>query len=205
MNKLLVATTNRGKLKEFKNFLSDFPIEVVSLKDLGITQDYAEKGKSYKENSTGKAKFYAELSGLPSLSDDGGIEIDALSGAPGIHSRRWVGDDSTDEKIIEKMTQVALELPDNNRTAYFKTVVTIAFPDGNILQETGDVKGVIARKPLLKILKGYPYRSFFYLPEINRYYHESDLSEDQEKLYNHRYKAIQKLKPQLLKVLSSRY
>lgn len=204
MNKLLIATTNKGKLKEFQEFLKDLFVEVVSLSDLGITQDFEEKGKTYEENSTGKAKFYADLSGLPSLSDDGGIEIDALNGAPGIHSKRWVGDDSTDEKIIEKMTQVALELPDNNRTAYFKTVVTIAFPDGKILQETGEVKGIVAKKPLLKVLRGYPYRSFFYLPEINRYYHESDLSPEQEKIYNHRYKAITKLKPQLLKVLSSK-
>lgn len=199
MNKLLIATTNKGKLKEFQEFLKDLPLEVVSLSDVSIDQDYAEKGKTYAENSEGKARFYAELSGLPSLSDDGGIEIDALGGAPGIHSKRWVGKDSTDEKIIEKMKQVALELPDNNRTAYFKTVVTVAFPNGEIIQETGEVKGEIARKPLLKILQGYPYRSFFFLPEINRYYHESDLSEEQEKLYNHRYKAIVRLKPKIVR------
>ncbi len=201
MKKLLIATKNKGKLKEFKNFLSDLPLELVSLTDVGIDIDFEETGKSYAENSENKARFYAKLSGLPALSDDGGIEIGALDGAPGIHSNRWVGEDSTDEKIIEKMTQVALELPDNNRTAYFKAVVTVAFRDGKLIQEEGVVKGEIPKKPLLKLLKGYPYRSFFYLPEIGKYYHEADLSPEEEKLYNHRYKAIQKLKPELRNLL----
>lgn len=197
MKKLLIATTNKGKLKEFQFFLKDVLIELVSLTDIGIDQDYEETGLTYAENSEGKARFYAKLSGLPSLSDDGGVEIVALGNAPGIHSRRWVGENSSDEKIIERMKQVALDLPENNRTAYFRTVVTIAFPDGKILQEAGEVEGIIARQPLVKLEKGYPYRSFFFLPEIGKYYHESDLSEQQEKLYNHRYKAVQKLKPRL--------
>lgn len=201
MKKLLIATTNKGKLGEFKEFLKDLPIELVSLTDIGIDVDFEEKGASYEENSAGKARFYAKLSGLPALSDDGGIEIDALGGEPGIHSKRWVGEDSTDEKIIEKMTQIAKDLPEDNRKAVFRAVVTVAFPNGRIIQEEGVVAGIVARKPLLKILKGYPYRSFFYLPDINRYYHESDLSPNQQKLYNHRYKAVEKLKPRLRKNL----
>lgn len=203
MKRLLIATTNRGKLREFQEFLKDMPLELVSLTDLGISQDYNEEADDYAENSRGKAQFYTNLSGLPALADDGGIEIDALDGAPGIHSKRWVGEDSTDEKIIEKMTQVARTLPEDNRAARFITVVTVSFPDGKIIQEMGEVKGIIQRKPLLKLLKGYPYRSFFYLPEIKKYYHEADLSEEEEKLYNHRYKAVQKLKPQLLQLMTT--
>lgn len=197
MQKLLIATTNQGKLREFQNFLSDVPLELVSLIDLGISQDFEENGKTYGENSEGKARFYAKLSGLPALSDDGGIEISALNGAPGVHSKRWVGENSTDEKIIEKMKQVSRDLPEGNRRAVFKTIVTVVFPDESIIQEEGVVEGIIAKKPLLKILKGYPYRSFFYLPEIQKYYHEADLSPEEEKLYNHRYKAVNKLKQKL--------
>ena len=201
MKKLLVATRNQGKLREISKFLGDLKLQLVSLNDVGIFEDFEENAKTYKENSQNKALFYAKLSGLPSVSDDGGIEIDALDGAPGIHSKRWVGEDSTDKKIIEKMRKVALELPENNRKAYFKTVVSLALSNGKVFSTTGEIKGIIARKPLVKILKGYPYRSFFYLPKIKKYYHESDLSQDQEKLYNHRYKAIQKLIPTIKKEL----
>jgi XTP/dITP diphosphohydrolase len=201
MQKLLIATTNQGKLKEFKNFLSDIPLELVSLIDLGISQDFEENGKTYEENSEGKARFYAELSGLPTLSDDGGIEIVALNNEPGIKSRRWLGYEATDKELINHMIKVSKELQDNNRTAFFRTVVSVILPDGSLLQERGEVKGIIAKKPFLKLNKGYPYRSFFFIPEIERYYHESDLSEEQQKLYNHRYKTVQKLKPQLLQKL----
>lgn len=202
--KLLIATTNKGKLGEFKSFLSDLPLELVSLTDIGIDADYAEEGSTYAENSEGKARFYSELSGLPALSDDGGIEIDALNGAPGIHTKRWFGDDLSDEEMIREIKKVANRLPDNNRGAHFRTVITVVFPDGSFIQETGQVDGVIAREPLVKINKGYPYRSFFFLPEIGKYYHEADLSPVEEKLYNHRYKAVQKLKPQLLQRIVNR-
>src|SRR3989344_5774955 len=99
MKKVLVATKNPGKLKEISNFLSDFSIKTVSLKDVGIEDDFEETGKTYTENSRNKAIFYAKKSGLSTISDDGGIEISALGGAPGVHSKRWVGNDSTDEKI----------------------------------------------------------------------------------------------------------
>ena len=195
IKKLVIATKNRGKLKEISKFLSDASLDLVSLNDLGISEDFEESGKTYKENSQNKAIFYAKKSGLPALSDDGGIEIDAFGGAPGIKSKRWVGKDSTDEKIIEHMKKVSKDLAENNRKAFFKTVVSLALPDGKVFSATGEIEGVIAKKPLLKLLKGYPYRSFFYLPKIKKYYHENDLSEDEEKLYNHRYKAIQKLIP----------
>ncbi len=197
MGKLLIATKNQGKLKEFKEFLKDTPLELVSLTDVGIDLDFEENGNTYEENSEGKARFYANLSKLPTLSDDGGIEIEALNYAPGIKSRRWLGHEATDEELIAHMINVSKELGDN-RTAYFRTVVSVVFPDGSMVQERGEVKGIIAKEPLLKLNKGYPYRSFFYLPEIKRYYHESDLSPEQEKLYNHRYKAVQKLKEKLL-------
>lgn len=191
--KILVATTNPGKIVEISKFLKDLPFKIVSLKDVGINIDVKEAGKTYKENSKLKALFYAKLSNLPAISDDGGIEIMALGGAPGVKSRRWLGHNATDKEIIEHMKKVSKELPEKNRIAYFKTVITFALPNGKYFQSTGKVKGEIAKKPLLKLLKGYPYRSFFFLPRINKFYHESQLSKEEQRLYNHRYKAIQKL------------
>lgn len=194
-SKLLIATTNPGKLKEISNFLSNLPLQIVSLYDIGIKDDVEETGKTYRENSQAKALFYAKKSNLPAIADDGGIEISALGGVPGIKSKRWIGKDSTDEKIIEHMGKVAKELPDDNRKAFFKTVISLALPSGKVWSVTGEIEGIIAKKPYIKASKGYPYRSFFYLPQIKKYYHEDQLDPDEERMYNHRYKAVQKLIP----------
>ncbi len=202
MKKLLIATKNQGKLFELKNFLSILPLEAVSLKDVGINDDYEESGKTYKENSQGKALFYSKLSNLPTISDDGGIEISALQNAPGVRSRRWLGHEATDEELIKHMIKIAKELPDENRKAYFRTVVSLAIPNGKVLSVTGEIEGEISKETHLKALAGYPYRSFFYLPKLRKFYHESELSEGEQKLYNHRYKAIQKLIPIIKKELN---
>jgi len=201
MKKLLIATANAGKLKEISNFLKDLPLKIVSLSDLGINDHVEEVGKNYEENSQLKALFYSKKSGLPTIADDGGIEISALDGAPGINSKRWLGKDSTEQDIINHMIKVARELPDDNRQAFFKTVISFALPNGKVWSVSGEVEGIIARKPYLKLLKGYPYRSFFYLPKIKKYYHEDQLDAGEEKEYNHRYKALQKLKPTIIKEL----
>ena len=199
MRKLLIATKNPGKLNEFKQFLEGLPFEIVSLKDLNIAEDIEEDGKTYRENSQKKALFFAKLTGLPAIADDGGIEIDALNGAPGIKSRRWLGYEASDEEIVKHMLKISRELPENNRKAIFRTIVSFAMPRGRVWSVEGKVEGIIAKKPLLKILKGYPYRSFFFIPKINKFYHESELSKEEERLYNHRYKAVQKLLPVIKK------
>ena len=195
MKKLLIATTNPGKLAEISKFLSDLPLELVSLKNMGITDDVEEDGITYEENAKKKALFYSQKSGLAAISDDGGIEIAALNNEPGVHSKRWLGQNTAEENLIHHMTKVAKNLPDTNRNAKFAAVLVLAFPNGKTFSVRGEIEGIIARKPFLKTLRGYPYRSFFYLPEIGKYYHESDLSQEEEKLYNHRRKAIEKLKP----------
>lgn len=203
MKRLLVATTNPGKLKEISNFLSDLPLKIVSLSDLKIKQNIEENGKTYKENSQLKALFYSKESGLPTIADDAGIEIDALDGAPGLKSSRWLGKDSTEENIINRMIKLAKNLPNNKRKAVFKTVISFALFNGKVWSTTGEVEGIIAKKPYLKTLKGYPYRSFLYLPQIKKYYHEDQLTDEEQRMYNHRYKALQKLKPVIIKVIGS--
>jgi len=199
MRKLLVATTNAGKLKEISDFLSGLPVEIISLKDAGIDEDIEENGKTYEENSKAKALFYAKKSGLPAIADDGGIEMEELDGAPGVKSKRWIGKNSTDKDILGHMIEISKKL--KNRKAKFKTVITLALPSAEMWSVNGEVKGIISKDPYLKLLKGYPYRSFFYLPKIKKYYHENQLTKEEEKEYNHRYKAIKKLKPILIKTL----
>ena len=198
-NKILIATKNPGKVSEFKEFLKDMPFKIISLADLKIKEDIEEDGKTYKENSQKKALFFARLTGLPAVADDGGIEIAALDNEPGIKSRRWLGHEATDEELVGHMLKISKKLPNNNRKAFFRTVITFALPSGRVWSVEGDVEGIISEKPHLKLLKGYPYRSFFFIPKLNKFYHESELSKEEERLYNHRYKAIQKIKPKILK------
>lgn len=204
MRKLLIATRNKGKLKEISNFLSDLKITTVSLSDINSAEEVKEDGNTYEENSKKKAKFFAKLSSLPTIADDGGIEIDALNGGPGIKSRRFFGKnnrESTDEEIIKEMQKLSLSLSKNERGAKFKVVLTLALPDGKTWSVRGEVKGIIKDKPYLKLLHGYPYRSFFYLPKIKKYYHEDELTNEEQKKYNHRYKAINKLKLIIIRIL----
>ena len=201
--KVLIATHNKGKLSEIKHFLSDLPIQLVSLSDLHITEDVEENGKTYKENSVKKALFFAKLSGLPTVADDGGLEISALHNEPGVRSRRWLGYPGTDEELIKHMLKISKELPDSNRTAFFKVALSFSLPNGRVWTVNGEIEGVIAKKPHMKVLKGYPYRSFFYLPKLKKYYHESELTPHEQKTYNHRYKAIEKLRPIIQHVILS--
>ena len=154
MKKLLVATHNKGKIKELQDFLSELPVQLLSLSDLHITDDVEEDGKTYEENSQKKAVYYAKRSGIPAIADDGGLEIPALDGAPGIKSRRWLGYAASDEELIEHMKKVSQELPDDNRAAYFKTVVSLALPAGKTWSTSGEIRGIIAKKPHIKLLRG---------------------------------------------------
>ncbi|MGH7204105.1 MAG: non-canonical purine NTP pyrophosphatase [Candidatus Levyibacteriota bacterium] len=194
MQKLLIGTTNPAKLNELSRLLADLPLELVSLQDVGITTEVEEDGKNYTENSQKKAREYARLSGLPTIADDGGLEIVALNGAPGVKSHRWLGPNTTEEEIVAHMKKVAKELPDDNRQAFFKTVVSFALPTGTVQSISGEIEGIIAREPSLNLIKGFPYRSFFFLPQINKYYFESELTPQEMKMYNHRVKAVNKLK-----------
>lgn len=202
MQKILLATKNKGKIAEIGEFLKDLPVKLLSLKDVGIDEDVVEDGITYEENSKKKALFYAKLSGLPVVSDDGGLEISFLNGAPGVKSRRWLGYEGTDEELLGHLQKVSDQMGDDgNRRAKFVTVVTFAVPDGKFWSKRGEVDGIIAKVPHIKLLHGYPYRSFFFLPEINKYYHENELTSDETRTYNHRWKAIDELKSIIRKEL----
>ncbi len=132
MKKLLIATTNPGKLGEITRYLSDLPIKLVGLKDLKITDKVEETGATFEENAIIKAKFYCEKSGLPTIGDDGGLEIDVLGGAPGVKSHRWIHGDreDTDEELIAHTIKQLKGIPLENRKAQLRAVLALALPDG---------------------------------------------------------------------------
>lgn len=202
MKKLLIATKNEAKLAEYQAFLAGFPVELISLADLTITDSVVEDGKTYEDNAKKKALFYAEKSGLLTLADDAGLEITALGGKPGIHSRRWLGYEATDAELTQHLYTIARDLPDDNRQAFFKTVIAVAHPHGEMTSVAGEIEGVIVKEPLAELIQGYPYRAFFYLPQVGKYYQEITQDSEKQRQYNHRYHALEKLKPQLAHLLS---
>ena len=194
MQKVLIATTNPAKVKEITQFLSDLPVMFVSLMDVGIDIEVEEDGITYLENSQKKALEYSKLANLPAISDDGGLEIAALGGEPGVNTRYWAGPEGKDEDLIAKMEQVAKELPDNNRHAKFIAVLSFALPNGKVWSKQSHVDLLVAKEKFGKQIERFPYRSFLIIPELHKYYHESELTPQERKEYNHRYKALMELK-----------
>lgn len=201
MKKLLIATTNPGKLAEIRRFLSDLPIEFVGLDETGIKERIEETGKTFEENAILKAKFYAEKSGLPTIGDDGGFEIEVLGGEPGVKSHRWIHGDrqNTDEELINYTFKKMKEI--QNRNAQLCAVLALAFPDGRIYTATAVTRGIIPEKPSTERVPGFPYRSILYIPEIGKYYNHDLLTAEETEKYNHRKQCLDQLKPILTKLL----
>ncbi|MCX6760642.1 MAG: non-canonical purine NTP pyrophosphatase [Candidatus Nealsonbacteria bacterium] len=197
MKKLLIATGNQGKIREYKEIFKQLklPIKLTSLKELGIKEKAKETGKTFRENAIIKAKLFSKLSNLPTLSDDAGIEIDYLKGEPGVKSRRWLGYELTDEEIINIALKKLEGVPKKKRSARLRAVIGLNFPPSKkIYTFEGALKGFIAEKPISKRLKGYPFRSIFipfgdkkYLGQLN--------------IVAHRKKAVEKSLPIIKKYL----
>lgn len=187
MKKIMIGTGNKAKLEEYRRFLKDFDLEVVSSTDLNIPEPQ-ENAKTFEEEAVKKAKYYFEKSGLSTIVDDGGFEIEALNGEPGVKSRRWIGREMSDEEIIaEVMKRMQGK---ENRNAQHTVVIAIATPFG-IYTSHGYVKGVIAEKPGPKLIPRFPYRSVLFLPGYGKYWGE--MSEEEEKILSHRLHALEKL------------
>lgn len=201
MKKLLIATTNPGKLTEISTFLSDMPITLVSLKDVGITDHPHETGRTFEENAIAKAKFYAAKSGLPTLADDGGAEIDTLGGEPGIKTRRWIHNDrdSDDEELIAHTLEKLKGIPLQDRGMQLRAVIALALPNGKYYTATAKIRGIIAVKPSPQRHDGFPFRSLMYIPELGKFYNHDLMTTEENEHYNHRKRALEELKPILRK------
>ena len=145
LNKLCVATTNKGKLKEIKALLPEY--EILGIDDLGIDFDVCEDGDTFAANSYKKADALFKLTGLSVMADDSGLCVDALSGAPGIYSARYGGEDGNDEKNNDKLLKLLDGVPAKERTAKFVSVITMVYPDGTVLSARGECPGRIITVP----------------------------------------------------------
>lgn len=193
MEHLLIATGNPAKFADIKAVLKDLPLKILGLSDFDFKNTALENGKNFAENAKIKAKFYCQLSGISAIADDGGLEIEFLNGEPGIKSRRWIdGREAGDEELIEYALKKLKGVPWAKRKAKLKAVACLALPDGKVFCEGAENSGIIALEPSSKRVKGYPFRSLFFLPELNKYY--DDLTEEEHKQLNHRRIMIEKLK-----------
>jgi XTP/dITP diphosphohydrolase len=190
MKKLLIGTTNPGKFNEYKELLAGIPLQLLGLKDVNVAEP-EETGKSFEANAILKAKYYFQKTGIPTLADDGGLEIEALHGEPGIYSNRWIGRKMTDDEMIDEVMKRMKDVPVGKRQCRMNVVVALASPFGVITSESAIV-GVIADKPAEKRIPGYQYRTIIFLPNYNKYF--VDLNEEELEILSHRKHAIEKIK-----------
>ena len=166
MAKLLLATRNKAKVREYKNLLQKLPFELVTLADQGITTTVGEAGESLEENARLKATVLAAESQLVALADDSGLEVDALGGEPGRLSARYAGEGASDRDRVNYLLAKLNGVPWEKRTARFRCVIAIATPDGEVEFCFGECRGVITFEPRGE--QGFGYDPVFYLVELDK-------------------------------------
>ena len=209
MDKIIFATGNQGKLREIRMILEGTGLEIISMKEAGVTGDIEENGTTFKENALIKAKAVCSMTGMPALADDSGLVIDALGGEPGIHSARYMGrDTSYDTKnhaIIELVNEYCRKkgqdnpaenpdrpgsLPDGTpgelRSARFVCAVAAAWPDGTVKTAVGVMEGRIGYE--IAGENGFGYDPIFFLTEYGMT--SAQISPQQKNAISHRGKAF---------------
>jgi XTP/dITP diphosphohydrolase len=192
---LVIATRNKGKTLEIKELFKNFPVEIKNLDDFGPIPHLEEDGDSFDENAYKKASFAARILGLPALADDSGLIVEALDGAPGIHSARYAGDNATDEqrylKLLDDMEGKS------NRKAAFECVISIAVPTGPALTYEARCEGLIATEPAGS--NGFGYDPVFFYTPLNKTF--AQITREEKNRISHRGKALAELKSEFDKVL----
>ena len=166
VRKLLIATHNPGKIREYQTLLADLPLLVTSLRAEGIVDDVEETGETFAANARLKARAYAHQSGLWTWADDSGLEVDALDGRPGVYSARYAGPSATDRDRYQKVLAELQQYPERPRSARFWCVVAIASPDDEIFTTEASVEGEIIA--VARGEHGFGYDPIFYLPDLGK-------------------------------------
>jgi XTP/dITP diphosphohydrolase len=196
MFKLLVlATTNQNKVREFRQFLSEFPVTVKSLSDFGPLPGVIEDGSTFDENAYKKAHHYAKVLGIPAIADDSGLVVDALNGAPGVRSARYAGEDASDQDNCRKL--LAEMEGQGNRKASFVCVLSIAMPSGPALTYEASCDGTILDAP--RGSNGFGYDPLFYYEPYGKTF--AEISMEEKNKVSHRGKVLSELSGEFDKVL----
>ena len=189
MNKVVVATKNKGKLKEIKQILAPMGFNVISREEANIDMDIDETGDSFEENAMLKALAVHKLTGAIVIADDSGLETDALNGAPGIYSARYSGANASDDKNNEKLLIQLKDIPDEKRTARFVCAIAVVFDENRKFTVKGTVDGIINRAPAGE--NGFGYDPLFYIPQYGKTV--AQLSSEEKNKISHRGKALEKM------------
>ncbi|MFP4140669.1 MAG: RdgB/HAM1 family non-canonical purine NTP pyrophosphatase [Planctomycetota bacterium] len=206
METIVVATGNPGKLGEIREVLGDLSVSVLGLKDLTPIEEPEETGRTFAENARDKALYYAEKTNLPCLADDSGLEVDALNGAPGVHSARFAAGEvapdaprpAIDAANNAKLLNALADVPEEKRTARFVCHLALA-ADGEILLEARDtIEGRIARSPAGD--NGFGYDPLFVVPEKGCT--TAQLPPEQKNAISHRGKAVRTFAAKLQEYLA---
>jgi XTP/dITP diphosphohydrolase len=192
---LVIATRNEGKTAEIRDLLNAFPFTIKNLDDFGPIPEVVEDGDTFDDNAYKKASFTARVLGYPALSDDSGLVVAALNGAPGVHSARYGGPEATDAQRCSKLL-AALE-NQTNRSAAFECVISIAVPSGPALTYEGRCEGTIAHAPAGA--NGFGYDPIFYYPPLGRTFAQLTMTEKSQ--VSHRGKALQEFRDEFDKVI----
>jgi XTP/dITP diphosphohydrolase len=191
---LLIATHNRGKLVEYQEMLADLPLDLVTLDDVGIPDDVEENGTTFAGNARAKALEYARRSGLLTLADDSGLEVDALDGEPGVHSKRYAGENKNDPERIAFLLDKLRGVPHEKRAARFRCAIAIATPRSELYECDGTCEGLIEFAP--RGTNGFGYDPVFLFPE--RGLTMAELSSEEKNKISHRARATEQAR-QILK------
>lgn len=192
---IVIATTNRNKAKEIKSLLAGFPVDIKDLNDFGPIPPVIEDGETFEENAYKKASQTARILGYPSLSDDSGLLVEALGGAPGVLSARYGNDDLDDagrcQFLLNQLKDVA------NRKAAFECVISIALPSGAALTYEARCEGEITLTPSGE--NGFGYDPVFFYPPLQKTF--AELTREEKSEVSHRGKALRELRGEIDKVI----
>jgi XTP/dITP diphosphohydrolase len=195
MQHLLIATTNPAKLAEYRILLREFRLEPRSLADAGIGEHPDETGATFAANAMLKARYYFARSGMPTLADDGGLEVDALGGAPGVKSHRWLGaGDNSDRALAEEVVRRMAGISRERRTARIRAAAALIYRrDSAVCERLAEaaIEGVIADRVYAEVRPGFPYRAVLFLLQRNCYLGE--LGDEEEARISQRREALAKL------------
>ena len=185
--KMILASNNKGKLREMRELLAGLGIEVLSQREAGYDIEVDETGTTFEENSFLKAEAVMKATGLPALADDSGIAVDALNGEPGVYSARYGFDDTLDDwgrlLLLLKNTE---HVPDGQRKAKFVSVITMVNPDGSVIQARGEIHGELLREAKGK--NGFGYDPIFYYPPMG--VTTAEMSPEEKNQVSHRANAL---------------
>jgi len=183
-NIIVLATSNKNKLKEIQEILKDFPVAIKSLSDFGPMPEAVEDGETFDDNAYKKALHYAKVLGVPCLADDSGLVVDALDGRPGVYSARYSGPEATDWKNCEKL--LGEMEGQTNRSAHFVCVLSLATPAGPALTWEGRCNGeLIAER---RGEAGFGYDPIFFSPDLGKTFAEASMAE--KSAISHRGRAL---------------